>query len=290
MNSKDHKIPFGLKDGHSISAEEADRGGGCNCICSLCDEKLINCKGEIVLPYFRHESGSDCVGGYESSLHLEAKEILSKIGKIMLPAVYASIGMERIKIYRQQLLEFNSDSVFYEKKLKGIRPDLIIEKNGTKLLIEIYVTHKVDENKKKKVMDMDVSMIEINLSKMKRGMPIDMIRAMLLNELTEKSPKKDIYNNKQWVYNSKANKITEEVRQYVTEKTITQIRNPYHHSHYFVYCDIVNNCPKDKYGGDEFTWNCDSCNYCFSKNSKSVFCTGHHRDAIDKIIQKNIKW
>ena len=68
-------LVYAIKDGAGISIEDADRGLKCGCVCPACGEPLVAKKGTKVMHHFAHHSGSTCEYGYETSLHLMAKDI-----------------------------------------------------------------------------------------------------------------------------------------------------------------------------------------------------------------------
>lgn len=80
-----------------------------------------------------------------------------------------------------------------EKRLGKIIPDIVLYKNGTPLILEVAVTNKVNEEKKKKIKGLDISTIEIKLNK-----------SLLINAFDKDKLEQDIIFNtkgKSWVYN-----------------------------------------------------------------------------------------
>lgn len=57
-----------------ISDVESDKA--CNCKCPACNTPLIAKKGTVKIPHFAHQSTETCEYGFETSLHMAAKEIL----------------------------------------------------------------------------------------------------------------------------------------------------------------------------------------------------------------------
>lgn len=81
-------LVYAIKDGAGISIEDVESGLKCGCVCPACGEPLVAKKGTKVMHHFAHHSGSTCEYGYETSLHLMAKDILLRTKKITIPAVY----------------------------------------------------------------------------------------------------------------------------------------------------------------------------------------------------------
>lgn len=81
-------LTYALKDGIITSISNVESGLKCGCVCPACDMPLVAKKGEKMMHHFAHHAGHNCEYGYESSLHLAAKDILSKAKKIVIPPVY----------------------------------------------------------------------------------------------------------------------------------------------------------------------------------------------------------
>lgn len=226
------KLPIGIRDNKTIMISdltEDDRGLNCRCYCPYCNEQLVAKLGKIREHHFAHNSHTNvCTYGTETGLHKLAKEILESANYILLPPlklVYKSkstnpndfhICYRNKTPYKntpydssQIIIESSKlyyDSVKIENRLGNIHngviiPDIIIYKKNIPLIIEIAVSHKVDENKLKKIRNKNISAIEILLKQ-------EDLFTLSKEELTDQ-----IINNiknKYWLYNRKAeNKIFE---------------------------------------------------------------------------------
>ena len=78
MASKQLNLIYATRDGSIVSIDDVKSGLKCGCTCPACGELLIAKKGQKMMHHFAHHSGHTCEYGYESSLHLAAKDILSK--------------------------------------------------------------------------------------------------------------------------------------------------------------------------------------------------------------------
>lgn len=196
------KIPFGILKGieRPISVWEAQRGRKCNCSCPECGADLEACKGKQ-RQFFRHCKDFDpekyhCVSPVETSLHRMAKEIIKPGMRIWLPAL--TIGLNHRKPIKVERPEgwFHISEVKIEKEEIGIIPDITLFLGEEKIFVEIYVTHKVDDEKKAKLYKRGVATLEIDLSqKEKEYFEIDHLLDLILN-------KNDL---KYWVLSSKIN-------------------------------------------------------------------------------------
>lgn len=167
------KLPFGLNENNMlVHVDEVERGKKCNCVCPGCGSSLIASKGRKNQPHFKHAANNECDGGLESAIHLAAKKMILERKQITLPklecVVTASdsrgISHKKRETIVKEAMSIKLDFVQEEAELNGIRADLLAEKNNTRLIIEIFFRHKVDDQKLEKITSSNVSAIEINLS------------------------------------------------------------------------------------------------------------------------------
>ncbi len=200
------KLPYGLKNGKLIPIKKALQGLNCNCVCPECGSRLIARKGDNYIHHFAHYKESNCKGGLETALHLVAKDIIEKEKQLVLPPLKTSIGKKVIVLTKSCKVAFEQISV--EVCIANIKPDLIAELKGKRILIEIAVTHFVDEVKREKIKELGFSAIEINLSKLKDGFTHDELRKQVIYS-TE---------NKSWIYNKREAELIEKYLQIEQEK------------------------------------------------------------------------
>ena len=167
-----------------------------------CTSRVTPKKGEIRQHHFAHKQNKGGCFGFETSLHLLAKDILQESDEIEIPGISLSPNLifnyfekeireiERKysfflpkKIYQDQtfnILFKKKPSIFgnrqqnlqefdieVEKKLCKIRPDLtlISKDNPTKKLhLEIAVTHFVNDLKSEYIKENNWSLIEFDFS------------------------------------------------------------------------------------------------------------------------------
>jgi hypothetical protein len=166
------RIPFGLKDGELIQAGEVPRGDKCGVTCPGCKSPLRANQGKKKAPYFSHQPGADCTAGFETSIHLAAKQIFEEEKQVRLPGLTifdrmvdaeGFLNIETLDVIESDTT-YSLDRVEVEKSINDFRPDLIGYVNGTPLIIEVAVTHFVDDEKAEKIKKADISAIEIDLS------------------------------------------------------------------------------------------------------------------------------
>lgn len=172
------KINYAKMGNLIIHVDKVPNGLSCNCTCLNCGHSLVaKNRGKQNAHHFAHYNKKECQYAYETMVHEMAKEIfLENANIITLPRyiqyfteIYRSIDIS--KIYT----DFISSSV--EKNLGDIIPDILLEdKNGRILLIEIKVTHKVDDNKKDKLLKKKLSCLEIDLSSLNESITKDELK------------------------------------------------------------------------------------------------------------------
>ncbi len=257
-------LTYALKDGKITHISEVERGLHCGCNCPACGENLIARKGQHVTHHFAHQSTKNCEYAYESSLHFVAKEILSRAQRMMLPPVYLYFPdsyKERILVHREKEIIF--DRVELEQRFNTVVPDIVVHTDGKRLFIEIFVTHRVDQEKLNQLEAADHSTIEIDLSKIERAITSEELTSLLLE------------NNKlkYWKYNSFANKYRRKFYQAADKQRMISKNDDLY----------IDGCPirvRTWYGRPyaDFMTDCLNCQYCISHSFEDgMLCSGRQR-------------
>lgn len=213
----DVKINYALKDNKVVSILDIspeNRGLKCNCICPICHEKLSAKLGSKNQHHFSHVSNSTCdpANVTQTALHILAKELIEEYKLMTFPSLlinfsdtntYKNLSPENKIYFKNKLKEpfiiskeksIKFDSVVLENKISSIIPDIVGTINNKCCLIEIAVSHFVDQEKKDKVKKLNFPMIEIDLS------------AYVLFPLNKNELKKKIISDidcKKWIFNPK---------------------------------------------------------------------------------------
>ena len=272
----DVKLPFGLKNGEIIDISKVVSGLKCECVCPNCKSPLIARKGSKTIHHFAHYKAPECKFAYETAIHLMSKKIFEKHKRIKVPEVEILIGKNYFKHYTLYYENYvNFDLVTTEKKLENIVPDIILEVNGKKLLVEIAVTHFIDDSKNKKIHPHKFSTIEIDLSKEKRDINEEYLTEILIDKL----------DNKKWIYNAKWNLITEKVKKFAEPFKLVQRSLTLHIDD----CPIKSRIWKGKIYAN-FYDDCQGCTYYFGERGyNEIYCTGNHKNTVDEILNHYIK-
>jgi hypothetical protein len=167
-------------------------GLDCGCRCASCDDRLVAKKGAIKQHHFAHACGSECATALETALHFAAKQILESRREIFLPAAILNFNQPYsvYKLTNEQLVGLKN--VKLERKVGQIIPDVIASANGQLLSIEIRVTHPVDSLKLKRISELGLSTLEIDLSKAARNLTFMEIETLVIGA----------GEHKKWLYNA----------------------------------------------------------------------------------------
>ena len=263
------KLIYALKDGNIVSIDDVPSGKECGCVCPACGDELIARKGQKRMHHFAHRSNEDCEYGYESSLHLAAKTILSRSEKMVIPPVYVEFpqsGKPKELISKERGIPI--DDVKLEKRFDDIIPDIVVDSGDEHFFIEIYVTHPIDDEKLKKLKEKKISTIEIDLSKIKRDISVEELSDILLKSSDRKS----------WKYHAVSEKWYQQFEKASDKMPLTQRGLALH----------VDGCPigirnrKEKNYAN-FVDDCTGCEYCFSYAHEGyILCSGRERIATKK--------
>lgn len=211
----DIQLQFGIRNEiivHISEISENERGLACSCTCPACgvslQARLGNGKRR---PHFAHHNDAcNIITAQETALHILAKEILQENQHIILPAYtlnpeeegcifndpydYDCLNRQSELYSVSDVYDFHFDNVVLEKNISDIIPDILISKKGKsrQLIVEIAVTHFVDEVKKKKIEQLGVSAIEIDISHFHNQ---EFDRADLKEVIIDK------LDSKKWIYN-----------------------------------------------------------------------------------------
>ncbi len=202
-NDHNRRLFFGLQNGKIKHISEVINGLKCECICPACEERLVARNGGTIrIHHFAHYKGNECKYGFQTSIHLVAKEILEKCGKIKVPGIstYIDVGLEDVEYRDMSISKIHElskefyiaiDKVILERKLHNYIPDVLIFSRNKKLIVEIAVTHFVGRRKLDKIKESKISALEIDLSKIKNDFNRDELESLIIEDLSLKS----------WLYN-----------------------------------------------------------------------------------------
>ncbi|MGB2833220.1 MAG: hypothetical protein WBC07_09735 [Methylotenera sp.] len=162
-------------------------------------------ESENRVKYFSHYAGTGCSNGYETALHLAAKRVLIEQKKLLVPKISAELDLfdaetkakgsaKKIISSKEILLETVEQEV---REFDGIVPDIVATAYGKIILIEISVTHPVDELKLEKLIKLGYPVIQIHLKPEKETPSIeDIAKLVIKNQF-----------NREWLVNNKIQRL-----------------------------------------------------------------------------------
>ena len=254
--------------GEIKSIREVRNGLACECICPECNKELIAHNNDAFNePHFTHIDGKECIHGYETSLYVFAKRLFKEAKRIRVPAAPIAFSFKHKNLVDVQ--EYTISNVKVEKLDENYVPDIILElDNGDYLNVEIFVTHKVDDEKRANIIDRKRDTIEIDLSQFDRYICDEEFQQILINGTKEKN----------WVYYSKHAQLERIKATHALEKTVTKCGS---------LCEL---CPKRTSGFYAKSKclvslsDCKICDFNVNKdnhdllNIKRVICIGHYQE------------
>ena len=150
------RLRYGIgADGHLKDVRTVPRGVACGCICPCCKGALVARQGALVVPHFAHANRVECEGAHETELHLLAKAIIHEQKGVMLPGY----GI----VYKGGRQYFDKVEVEVKDASTGLQPDLVGERGGHRLWMEIRVSHEVGPEKQRLMCEHGIAGIEIDL-------------------------------------------------------------------------------------------------------------------------------
>ncbi|MBE6085596.1 MAG: hypothetical protein E7203_09160 [Selenomonas ruminantium] len=153
---------YALHHGSIVHVDNVPSGLSCECTCPACGTRMIARHGKIKTHHFAHYHAKTCATGYQTAVHMRAKELLSEKKELYLPPHQFVYGA---KVFHVQSTKVQIKKVELEKRLDKIIPDVVVTTSkGQIIFVEIFVTHKIDDKKLAIIKSMDIPTIEIDLS------------------------------------------------------------------------------------------------------------------------------
>jgi hypothetical protein len=194
---------------------------------------------------------------------MAAKRILEQQGQIFLPAVMLHFNGGARDMVLAEAQRYSLQTVTLEQRLGSVIPDVVATVKGRPLLIEIRVTHAVDNTKLQKLRQLGISAIEVDLSAASRSFDMETLKPLIV----------DASENKSWLHNT----FAEQRRQ---ELFATGVRKPFLRRGFALHVD---DCPIPArvWKGRRYANvvdDCAGCVHALDVDPRSVLCNGHLKD------------
>lgn len=181
--------PFALSRlGLLVAAHDLPKHAAGPFRCPACQGPVILKQGDVKTWHFSHRPGSDCATGFETALHLFAKQILLEHGHLRVPALVCvdeSSLEEDIAVCDEHTILWDAAGEA-EKWMEGIRPDFVADCGDQLLIIEVVVTHAPDDKKQAQLDRLAMPALEIDLSDVARDITIDALTRRIVDTTTGK--------------------------------------------------------------------------------------------------------
>lgn len=169
---------------------------------------------------------------------MTAKEVLARRREIVLPAVEVKFPYDKFlnREYSNKVVliapekRYQLESVELECRVSEIIPDVLVKVAGRLFLIEIRVTHKIDECKLRKIQNLNMSCLEIDLSEMPRDFSVENIETWII----------EAGSHKHWIHNVAIEKRRKRILAQATPR-------PTFNYGRIISRELVHNCPLKKY-------------------------------------------
>jgi hypothetical protein len=185
--------PFGLREGKIVAPGDVPSGAACGCICPGCSGPLVAKKGSIKRWHFSHLNAEPHDSCAESAIHAAAKQVLLEQGEFMAPEFSVGVTAKALdgrELYEYEVLSpvrrIRFDRTVPEETIGDIRPDVVGYRSDRRLLVEMYFRHRVDLEKREKLVRLGIPAIEIDLSDLEVGIGFDAVKERVVTAIVEK--------------------------------------------------------------------------------------------------------
>lgn len=166
-------LSFGVHvSGRVLDAVEAARGLACQCTCPVCGGALVARQGEVKAPHFAHHDSAKCVGAAMTALHLAAQQLIVDAQRLALPALPVQVSRQHARLgtyYRAEQFEHGAEWDLCDARAefvigRGRRADVVgDDPEMGRVSVEIRVTHEVDAEKARDLVELGIPCVEVNL-------------------------------------------------------------------------------------------------------------------------------
>lgn len=179
-----------------VHVSEVPRGKACDCYCAACGSPVIAKKGNRTVWHFAHLSKAACLHAPETALHKAVKQVILQGTQIGLPdlVVEARARVGRHEAHAERRVKGRAIRYFeprLEVRMSDIVADAVIKADGRELIVEVAVTHKVDDEKHGKLALLRTPAIELEAWKLDRDVDWSSIRSFVSQSIEARK----------WVFN-----------------------------------------------------------------------------------------
>lgn len=173
------QLALSKESGRIVHVDRVRRGKECDCECLGCGESLVANQGEVRIHYFSHLPDSTGINNrpcknpkliFETLSHEMGKHWIEEVKELEVPPYFHKKHKDSdgctynsVPVLEKRKLVFDKVKLESWQADNRYRPDCIGYIGDQAVVIEIYVTHKVDEKKIKKIRADGLPAIEVVL-------------------------------------------------------------------------------------------------------------------------------
>lgn len=198
-SSDTSEATFALADsGRIVHVSEVPRGRACHCVCAACRLPVIAKKGTRNAWHFAHDSTHNCNSAPETALHLAVKQIIVEGDVLAVPefvveetATVKDHTRSAERILPARRIHYVNPRL--EVRLNEIVADAVVTSGQRDLIVEVAVTHKVDDAKRAKILLLGASALELEAWRLPRNADWTALTAFV----------RETFSDRIWVHNSR---------------------------------------------------------------------------------------
>ncbi|AME28578.2 competence protein CoiA family protein [Burkholderia sp. PAMC 26561] len=179
-----------------MHVSEVDRGRACRCSCAACDRAVVAKKGAHNVFHFAHDVSGSCATAAETALHRAIKQVIADGDVIAVPelvveatAAYNGHTKSSRTVLEERRVSYNSPRL--EERIADIVADAVVLVSGRDLIIEVAVTHRVDDDKRAKIARIGLSALELEAWRIPRDVDWPNLRAFV----------RESFSSRVWLHN-----------------------------------------------------------------------------------------
>ncbi len=179
------------RDGRIVHVSEVDRGRACWCICAACNSAVVAKKGTHNAWHFAHDFSGSCATAAETALHRAIKQVIADGDVIAVPelvveatASYNGHTKSARRVLAERRVSYSGPRL--EVRIADIVADAVVLVSERDLIVEVAVTHRVDDDKRAKIAQIGLSAMELEAWRIPRDVDWHELRAFVRNSFCDR--------------------------------------------------------------------------------------------------------
>lgn len=187
------RVPFGLRDGRLVDPAQIEETGlACDCLCPGCDTPLVLRQGQK-RRHFAHYRATGTTHCGESAIHAAAVQVLLDSNALQVPEMFVNASVPtkagpRHAKFRDlgpaRMVRFDStvkEKVFAGANGETLRADVAGYRGERVMIVEICLTHAVDEAKLALLRQLGLPALEVDVGDLEMDASMEAVQSRVLN-------------------------------------------------------------------------------------------------------------